>query len=205
MHASGYAQVPKPQPGDASHDVTRGMTDGPVYLQNELRNGQMRSEGTGLVNSMPAVPNANISSNFLRPQFNPMQTTTRPVPLQPEERKSKDQRQSNSGSNGSVEPGTTLSFQQRPAPPRPHGQDQLSQMSQMSSFNINVFGNLNIGQLVSPNQDSPKQDMHEMSQPEQMHLGNHLSGLVGVPLMNMQLGQVNNMQGPPSSQFMNIN
>lgn len=65
----------------------------------------------------------------------------------------------------------------------------------MNSFNINVFGNLNIGQLVSTNSDSPKQD--ELPQ-DPVHLGNQFPGLVGMPLMNMQLGQ-------PGNQFMNFN
>ena len=73
----------------------------------------------------------------------------------------------------------------------------------MNSFNINVFGNLNIGQLVSTNSDSPKQNLNEQ---DPMHLGNQFTGGVGVPLMNMQLSQVNNMQSQPGNpQFMNIN
>lgn len=73
----------------------------------------------------------------------------------------------------------------------------------MNSFNINVFGNLNIGQLVSTNSDSPKQNLNEQ---DPMHLGNQFTGVAGVPLMNMQLSQVNNMQSQPGNpQFMNVN
>jgi DNA polymerase sigma len=62
----------------------------------------------------------------------------------------------------------------------------------MNSFNINVFGNLNIGNLVQTNNDPTKKQEQETT--EQINISNQIQNLVGMPFVN--IGQLNNNSNP---------